>query len=1316
MRGARVNQQKYGTSQAEHLKQSTRRFTIGLLTTGNFLRYAPGHWLGVIDTAREQDANVVCFLGEAPHSPQGFYDSIFAVADVAKAIGSPGEFRGPASTIFDLVDSGVIDGLIVWTSILNWFSSQQQMEAFCKQYHLPVVSAEVAFANIPSVLIDDYGGMYSVVSHLIETHGYQRIAFLRGAENHVGMRERYRGYVAALADHGLALDLNLVTPPTSWDGRIDMKVLLDERGLQPQIDFDAVVGVGGSLVFGIHMLFEERGIQVPSDVAVVGFDNPMELAIHIPPYTMVDPQVYEVGKRTVELMLALLRGEAVPDSSTVPARLIVRRSCGCLDRIVSAADSGAPRSPHTARPAEYAANEGIAGVLVARREELLAEIAQASGIDCEQSADFLDAFSAAVKDATPDRFLSRLEVLMHQTIATNTDPVVWHDALSTLRRASHNLGSIEVSSQMEDIWQQARVLIGETARRTQAYQAMSTEQRSLMLREVESALLNTYDIRELADVLARSLSHLGIPSAYLSLYEHPHSYEQTQAPPEWSRLIVACDDGGRVDFDAEGRRFRTCQLAPQGILLQELRYRFVAEPLYFREHNLGFALFEIGPREGIVYETLREGISNALYGDWLLRERQQAEEALRLQAVELELHQREQRHRSMLERVVRAGKAMTQAADLRTCLLNIRNSVQRELDFDRIGVFLYDAERNVISGSFGTDRAGKLTEEWNAVIPIFPDAPHRILLLEPDRFVFTSDYQATYNPPPGNTMVGVKQHAMVGVWADDQPIAILVVDNLLTQRPMTEEQLEALRLAAGYVALAIKNARLLDQAREAEQKYRSIFVNSLEGIAQITVEGRFLSANPAMARILGYDTPTDLLASLFDIQNDLVVDPTRRQELKRLLEEQGVVRDFEYQIRRRDGRLAWVSLNARLLRTSQNTYIEGSWQDITERRQLEAQLLKSQKMEAIGQLAGGIAHDFNNLLVVISGGTDLVSDALKPNDPIQDDLREIQRAAHRAANLTRQLLTFARRQASALQVLNLNDLIVEIDKLLRRLIREDIMLKTSLAPDLWLVQADPGQIEQVLMNLVINARDAMPHGGTIIIECSNVMLDQEYARVRPTMIAGSYVRLVVTDTGTGMTEEVLQHAFEPFFTTKDPGQGTGLGLATCYGIIKQHGGSSELDSEVGRGTSVKVYLPRAAGTTTAPIPSQESTQIPGGTETVLLVEDEPAVQALTARILRRRGYTVLEASNGIEALDVVQRHIGAPIDLLVTDTIMPKLGGYELAEQLRQIIPGIRVLFMSGYGTNVVLQNELLDHSTTFIQKPFTVLSLARSVRALLDR
>jgi two-component system cell cycle sensor histidine kinase/response regulator CckA len=292
---------------------------------------------------------------------------------------------------------------------------------------------------------------------------------------------------------------------------------------------------------------------------------------------------------------------------------------------------------------------------------------------------------------------------------------------------------------------------------------------------------------------------------------------------------------------------------------------------------------------------------------------------------------------------------------------------------------------------------------------------------------------------------------------------------------------------------------------------------------------------------------------------------------------------------------------------------------------------------------------------------------------------------------------------------------LESDKLLRRLIREDIVLQTLPAPRLWLVQADPGQIEQVIINLAVNARDSMPQGGRLTIETANIVLDQEYARLHPSVAPGPYVLLAVSDTGMGMSADVLQHAFEPFFTTKEPGQGTGLGLATCYGIVSQHGGSIQLYSEIGRGTSVKVYLPRAQGDAIAAPASHEAHQPPRGTETILLVEDEAAVRALTARMLRRQGYTVLEATNGIEALDLIRRGIGAPIDLLLTDTIMPRMGGYELAENTRQHIPGICVLFMSGYTDNALIQNELFDSKVAFLQKPFTLAILARSVRALLD-
>jgi nitrogen-specific signal transduction histidine kinase len=388
-------------------------------------------------------------------------------------------------------------------------------------------------------------------------------------------------------------------------------------------------------------------------------------------------------------------------------------------------------------------------------------------------------------------------------------------------------------------------------------------------------------------------------------------------------------------------------------------------------------------------------------------------------------------------------------------------------------------------------------------------------------------------------------------------------------------------------------------------------------------------------------------------------------------------------------------------------------EDITERTQLEAQVLQMQKMESIGRLAGGIAHDFNNLLTVIIGNTGLALETLAPNDPVREDLQAIQAASHRATGLTHQLLAFARKQILEPRVISLNALIVEMDKLLRRLIREDIDLVTLPAADLWHVKVDPGQIEQVLVNLVVNGRDAMLDGGQLTIETRNVVLDDIYVRSHVSIIPGSYVMLAVSDTGVGMSPEVQTRLFEPFFTTKEPGKGTGLGLATCYGIVTQSGGNIWVYSEVGHGTTIKVYLPRADESVDASVAADEATHLLG-TETVLLVEDEPAVRALAARVLRNLGYTVLEAMNGTEGLGVAQAHTGQ-IDLLLADVVMPEVGGKALSEQLTSQYLTMRVLFMSGYTDNAIVHHGRLDEGVAFLQKPFTPAALARKVRAVLD-
>jgi PAS domain S-box-containing protein len=388
--------------------------------------------------------------------------------------------------------------------------------------------------------------------------------------------------------------------------------------------------------------------------------------------------------------------------------------------------------------------------------------------------------------------------------------------------------------------------------------------------------------------------------------------------------------------------------------------------------------------------------------------------------------------------------------------------------------------------------------------------------------------------------------------------------------------------------------------------------------------------------------------------------------------------------------------------------------DITEKKKLEMQLLHAQRMESVGRLAGGVAHDFNNLLTIITGYSEMLLLRREHDDPAAEALREILRAGERAAALTRQLLAFSRRQILQPQVLDLNLLVRESEKMLRRLIGEDIDLASALAADLGPVRADPGQFEQILLNLVVNARDAMPTGGQLTLETQNVDLDGSYAERHPGVSPGPYVLLAVTDTGCGMNEAVRARVFEPFFTTKAE-VGTGLGLATVFGIVQQSGGHIEVYSEPGRGSTFKVYLPRLPATAAAAAPTGAAAPVPAGTETVLVAEDEERVRALARVALQSYGFTVLEARDSREAVALAQHHNG-PIHLLMTDVVMPKVSGRQLAEQLAALRPGLKVLFMSGYTDDAVFRHGVLEAGTAFLQKPFTPTALARKVREVLDR
>jgi PAS domain S-box-containing protein len=537
---------------------------------------------------------------------------------------------------------------------------------------------------------------------------------------------------------------------------------------------------------------------------------------------------------------------------------------------------------------------------------------------------------------------------------------------------------------------------------------------------------------------------------------------------------------------------------------------------------------------------------------------------------------------------------------------------------------------------------------------------------------------------------------------------------------MIPVEMSVITLANGVTACIghdISARKEAERARaDAESKYRTLVeqVAAISYIAELGLQGEWLYVSPQIETITGY-TPEEWLA---ESRNWTRHVPQEDHEVIRAAEA-GCVRgekfQADYRIVRKDGSIIWVSDTAVVVSGSDShPVMEGIIVDITERKALENQLQQSRRMEAVGRLAGGIAHDFNNLLTIIKGYAELALQRSGTSPEIRADVLQVENAAERASALVRQLLAFSRKQVLQPKIIDLNSIVLGLEKLLGRLLGENIEMVTRCAGNAANVKADPAQVEQVLMNLVVNARDAMPKGGRLTVETDNVNLDSTYARDHVAVKPGPYVMLAVSDTGVGMSPETVAHIFEPFYTTKESGQGTGLGLSTVYGIVKQSGGYIWVYSEPGKGSTFKVYLPYVAPPADA---KHEIVKVPAarkGTETVLLVEDEEAVRELTGMILKANGYVVLPAPSALEAEHFAANH-GGEIHLLLTDIMMPGTSGRELARRIIARHPRIRVLYMSGYTDNVLAQGGVLEEGVSFLQKPFTPAALAQKVRDVLD-
>jgi signal transduction histidine kinase/DNA-binding LacI/PurR family transcriptional regulator len=750
------------------------RPTIGLLlpALNSFWKWP---WLGVVDAARVHGANVICFAGEVP--------------DILN-------FDRQKNILYELVAAQRIDTLIVWSSGLDAIIGGEGMKRFCQQYHpIPIVSVERAIEGFPSLLMDDYQGVYAAMSHFIEQHGYRRIAFISGAKNHAGAQERYRAYVEALAHHGLPLDPDLVTPPTSYWSLEECSAIithwLDER----KPDFEALMGANDTFTLIALEILEARGIRVPDDVAAAGFDDSPESASLIVPLTTVRPPFYELGWQAAELALALAAGAAVAAQTSLPTELIIRQSCGCLASPAILSVTGTA----DAIPRSAAASESVPAD---QHEPTMAELSRLVqennlGITVESAKQILDALLADMAGETNGRFLFTLNRLLRQT-SVDGSSVAWHRVVSTLRRQLlARLAEPELARRAEDLWQQAQILVGEAGRRVEMRQAWRDQQQAAAFRRLGQALITTFDLAKLMDVIARELPQLGIRRCYLALYANP------QAPSEQARLVLAYDEHGRVALPPGGLVFPSRDLLPRELWRPDRSHNLIVEALFFQEQQLGFVLFEADSRESWIYETLRGQISSSLKGALLVEQ--------------------EERRARQLQTVAEVGALVSAILDTDELLQSIVDLTNARFNLYHTQVYLLDSNGDTLVLAAGAGAAGRdlVAQGWH--IPLHAEQSLVARAARSRQSVVVNDVQADPTWLPNPRLPETHAELVLPLLVGDQVLGVLDVQSDAINH-FTAIDVPIQSTFARQITAALQNARLyqaLEQQTSVAEQARA---------------------------------------------------------------------------------------------------------------------------------------------------------------------------------------------------------------------------------------------------------------------------------------------------------------------------------------------------------------------------------------------------------------------------------------------------------------------------------------------------------------
>ena len=668
------------------------------------------------------------------------------------------------------------------------------------------------------------------------------------------------------------------------------------------------------------------------------------------------------------------------------------------------------------------------------------------------------------------------------------------------------------------------------------------------------------------------------------------------------------------------------------------------------------------------------------------------------------------------------GQAASMGSEVNRILKHMMKSLIARLDFDRGMIMLANEEKNLLVYSVSHGYNPK-DEDYLKNIAFHLDKPHSkgaaVEAFRKQKPVLINDISMVEKDMSPRTLafvrdMGSQSFICVPIVYNGESMGILMVDNVHTKKPLGQTEINLLMGIAPQIGISIRNAVSYQKIRESEERYRTIFESTATANIIVAEDSTILMANNNFANLCGYskqELEGKMKWEIFIHPEDLgkmkIYHNARRQRHRSVPPS-----SYEFRAVNRNGDVLDLMMSAAIIPDKKESII--SMVDLSGKKKLESQLLQSQKMESVGQLAGGVAHDFNNMLSVIIGNAEIALNRVQNTDPVYKHLKQIMSAGMRSADLTRQLLAFARKQTVTPKILNLNDIVESMLKMLRRLIGEDINLVWLPGKMVWPVKMDPTQIDQIMANLCVNARDAIKGVGKVTIETGTYSFDEAYCAYNAGFVPGDYVLLTVSDTGCGMDKKTIDNIFEPFFTTKEVGQGTGLGLATVYGIVKQNNGFINVYSEPGLGATFKIFLPRYAGEVTLVQKEDDVEPLLRGNEVILLVEDEPTILEMTSIMLENLGYTVLTAVTPGEAIRLAGER-NSPIDLLLTDVVMPGMNGRDLAQNMTHFHPGIKHLFMSGYTADVIAHQDVLDEGVNFIQKPFSEKGLAEKVREVLS-